>query len=238
MPEEISNTPNPSTQKVGSTEQNAEAAVPTINDPSVPQPVPEPSKPKVNKRLVMIIAAILLLLVAGGIAAYFLVFKNQTAQPSPLGSPEPTAEAADPTADWKTYEGKYFTFKYPSSWNYDTNAYSVDPDNLEVINLRISPNAVFETSYKNRDYDEFLKGLADRKSTKLIVASRDSAKFEVDSNGNEPLPAGFSIISIVVKGPANTSYLINFNGDKKEITDELVDQILSTFRFIDNATTD
>jgi len=106
MPEENSNIPATDTPQ-------------PVIDASVPQPVPEPSKPKVNKKLVMAIAAVLLLLTAGSIAAYFLVFKNQTAQPSPIPTPEATA-TPDPTANWETYTNeKYgFSLKYPTGWTF------------------------------------------------------------------------------------------------------------------------
>ncbi|MBI2103646.1 hypothetical protein HYT59_01435 [Candidatus Woesebacteria bacterium] len=103
---------NPSGQNVpsGTPEQPvqaAETAQPTAT---------EPTKSRLNKKLVTIVAGIILLLIAGGAAAYFLVFKNQ-ATPSP--TPTPTAESTpDPTADWKTYIDSIhnFSIKYPPNY--------------------------------------------------------------------------------------------------------------------------
>ncbi|MBI4098061.1 MAG: hypothetical protein HY426_03400 [Candidatus Levybacteria bacterium] len=48
----------------------------------------------------------------------FVLGKNTNKQ-SPLGSPKPTAEAADPTADWQTYTSPQlgFSIKYPPNYS-------------------------------------------------------------------------------------------------------------------------
>jgi len=156
-------------------------------------------------------------------------------QPAPQPTPTPVVVATptpDPTANWETYRGKHFSFKHPRDWTDNTGPAVNYPDNLEVIGLRISPNAVFEASYKNYSYEKNVQGLAHRKSSKLTISSREATRFEVTGSG-EPLPSGFSIISFVVKGTGNTSYSIDFNGDRKNITEELINQILSTFKFLD-----
>ena len=53
------------------------------------------------------------------------------------------------------------------------------------------------------------------------------------AGNGDVLPLSSSIISFVVKGTGDTSYYIVFNGDRKDITDELINQILSTFKFLD-----
>jgi len=138
------------------------------------------------------------------------------------------------TANWKTYKGKYFSFKYPASWTEETGPASSYPENLEAIGLRIGI-AVFEADYKNYSYEEKLqnfKGNNPQKIKELKVAGREATKFEYIGQG-DVLPSDYSVISVLVKGSNDKSFLIGFNGPRKDITDELIDQILSTFRFID-----
>ena len=139
-------------------------------------------------------------------------------------------EKGDETANWKSYSGNFFSFRYPYDWVDNTGPASSYPDNLEVIGLRISPNAVFEASYQNYSYQENIQrqGI----SEKLIVAGKEAMKFRQDGIG-ETLPVGFSIISAVVEGSESRSYNIVFNGDRKDITEELISQILSTFKFLE-----
>lgn len=151
-----------------------------------------------------------------------------------LCSEKETVSPQDETADWQTYSGNYFSFKHPYDWSNNTGPASSYPDNLEVIGLRISPNAVFEASYKNNSYESYIQNYIDngRQGEKLTVAGKRATKFELAGTG-ETLPVGFSIISIVVEGSEDTSYVIVFDGDGKDVTEELINQILSTFRFIE-----
>ncbi|PIP88301.1 hypothetical protein COW80_01090 [Candidatus Beckwithbacteria bacterium CG22_combo_CG10-13_8_21_14_all_01_47_9] len=147
-------------------------------------------------------------------------------QPSPSPTSFPETPSADPTTDWKLYQGKYFSFKHPQNWTNNTS------NNLEVIGLRISPNALFETSYKNYSYEKGVQSFADRKSSKLTISNKEATRFEMTGSG-DILPRNSSIISFVVKGIGDTSYSIVFNGDQKDITEQLINQILSTFQFLD-----
>jgi len=85
-------------------------------------PLPPADGPKPKFPFVLIIGIILFLLVAGSVAGFYVFKQNslkmiskpiatQTVQkltPSPI---------SDPTANWKTYTGDGFTFKYPESFD-------------------------------------------------------------------------------------------------------------------------
>ncbi|MBI2028117.1 MAG: hypothetical protein HYT07_00775 [Candidatus Levybacteria bacterium] len=149
---------------------------------------------------------------------------ERTPTPTPLAIP-----TVDPsvTANWKTYSGKYFSFKYPSTWIEQAGP----KDGEEDIGFRISPNAVFGASYYiNESYEQGIRDFEDRKSSKLKIDAREATRFEL-TDAPSVLPSGYSIISFVVKGLGNTSYSIGFNGDRKDIEDQLITQILSTFQF-------
>lgn len=177
---------------------------------------------------VLIIGIVIAVTALGGV--YYLGTKRpeQNTKPLPDSLPENTINEA---TNWKTYNGKYFSFNYPYSWSDNTNHYSSNnPNILEEVGLRISPNAVLEVSYINDSYEEQTQSLVGRKSSSLKILDREAMRFELEGSGH-PLPKGFSIISFVVKGQKDTSYSIVFNGDKKDITEELIGDILNSFKF-------
>lgn len=198
-----------------------------------------------GQAFIWIIVGSLVIAIAGG--AYYLgrptspkpssnpVITSQTPQPTlnPDASPAPTGVGE--TSTWKTYQGKYFSFQYPSAW---PTAYSTTGQSeisgykkvLEITGTRISPNAVFEVTYRNISYEENKPTTRIDKSQKLLVNRKEATLFQLDGSG-EVLPKGYSIITIVVRGSDNTSYTITFNGDRKDITDSLINRILSTFKF-------
>ncbi len=188
----------------------------------------------------VIILALITLAVA--VVIYFnreLILKSKENQPAPPSANQQSPQVSpklsptpDETANWKTYNGKYFSFKYPPNWTDNTGPAKTYPVNLEVIGLRISQNAVFEASYENFSYEDGIKDLTGRKSNNLSIANRETTRFELAGEG-EPLPTNYSIISFVVRGTNNTSYSIVFNGKRSEITDELISQILSTFQLLE-----
>lgn len=61
--------------------------------------------------------ALLAILVLGGIAfgAYTMGKKSISPTPTPITNIQPSP-TPDPTADWQTYAGNEFSFKYPSDW--------------------------------------------------------------------------------------------------------------------------
>jgi len=185
------------------------------------------------------IVAVLAVIVGGGILSYLRMIEEEL-EILPVDIAEKVME--DETAefvpgeveDWQTYNGVYFSFKYPPDWMEETDLTPEYSENLEIIRLRISPNAVLVVSYKNYSYENNIQRLTNTKRSveKIIVTGREATRFELAGSG-ETLPVGFSIISVLVKGSENTSYEIVFNGDRSDITDQLINQTLSTFRFIE-----
>src|SRR5581483_4273965 len=77
------------------------------------------------------IAAVLIIIAAVG-AGYLLGTKNDTQTPETprlaLSSPNPTVNE---TLNWKTYVGKFYSFKYPTSYTLKNNPYYKDSVDLE-----------------------------------------------------------------------------------------------------------
>lgn len=196
--------------------------------------------------ILLIVIVVALLSIIGGI--YYLNSYNSKILPhitnvqedtpaKPTERPMVTSSSQrDGINDWKSYEGKYFSFNYPQTWITDEPV--VDQSEalgyskvIEAVQSRISPNSVFEVVYRGYSYEENVKQFDDRKAQKLTVNGTEATKFIVDGGGH-PLPQGYSIITIIVKGSNDSSYAINFNGDRKDIPDSLINQILSTFKFL------
>lgn len=185
------------------------------------------------------ILVVLVLGVVAGTVAIVLVRSNTTQQPTQISqeSPAPTQATSlaqkDETVNWKTYKGKYFSLKYPPNWTDNTGPATTYPNNLEVIGLRISPEAVFEISAKNLSYKESVGGIKSQfnpKMQNIILDNRSATRFDYGGSG----AAIYPITSIVVEGESDTkSFLIVFNGSRNDISEILIAQILSTFKFLD-----
>ena len=246
MPEENSNTPNPPVPNTP-----ADTAQPVADSPVQPL-VPEPSKPKVSnptslkfrgaKKTLIIIGVILFLLLAASVATYFLVFKNQTAQPSPLGSPEPSAEAADPTADWKIYTDSKlgFQIKYPDDWEGLQSSCAL----IQITHTKSTELSLYNF-IKSRGYSEStnIEELIKQTDDQFNIDFKNIPKSDIAIIGSE---GEGSLNTIYIKSPTGYYFIsVTYNGPIPDTNRQCLDsesneykQILSTFKFIDDATTD
>ncbi|MCX6783595.1 MAG: hypothetical protein NT141_00775, partial [candidate division WWE3 bacterium] len=104
--------------------------MPTDNQPLTPPVAPAPEEPccRISHKTAVIIALIVigLLLVGSAVYAAFYFSKSASLNPSAtknVVTPAKTVTASpsaatDPTAGWKTYSGKEYSFKYPANWSY------------------------------------------------------------------------------------------------------------------------
>ncbi|MBI2103641.1 hypothetical protein HYT59_01410 [Candidatus Woesebacteria bacterium] len=160
MEEKKTDLNNPSGQNPGSPQPSAGVNDPGSSATKTPNQFPTPSPTSPKKKIVLIVATVLLLLAAGAGAAYFLVFKNQTAQPTPTPSPI-TAENLFENK-WENYEdngtGLYsnkelgFSFEYPKNLSiFQSKDKTVNPINIipfdrsqeDFINI-LEPNYRFQ----------------------------------------------------------------------------------------------
>ena len=124
-------------------------------------------------------------------------------------SPCPTIPA-DPTANWKTYSANGFSFKYPSEWKKEP---------------------VFGVTYLKTRYDQYIPTTRiEPNPRKTAVDGKSAIIYETKGSGH-PLPTGYSIMEVVIEKDDTSSYIVYFNGDRSVISNELIDQILSTFKF-------
>lgn len=100
------------------------------------QPPPRFNPLKFNRNILIGLIASILVAIAI-FASYFVSGSSQTktaiSKPKVTSSPTP-----DPTANWKTYSGSSFTFKYPESWNVQEENDNVYFGDSQIVNARNS----------------------------------------------------------------------------------------------------
>ncbi len=113
--------------------QNTETMTPDAQ-PIPTSPVEIPTPQKHNKINILVLSIIFLLLGSTSFFAYqYIQLKQQvnskpTTSPTPFASPKPTAEAGDPTANWKTYTNNFYhlELKYPGNYSLDENSDKIE----------------------------------------------------------------------------------------------------------------
>jgi len=219
-----------------------------------PQPVPPPSPKRLPKILVLLVLLIIVLFAAGG---YYAGSNNLLIQPvaSPIlyPSPPPLTET-DPTAGWKTYSAKQYSFKYPSEWfllnpstevvfgiislsNIDMTKDSF-PKNATKIDLATTLSEMNQQqlvdflNQRLKDYEKstFVANTVLDPSSQVIVAGKPTRKITgitTTTNANF-IEYYLQVQENLVLGI--TVYGIDYN-------EKIVDQILSTFKFVEEADT-
>lgn len=109
-------------------------------DPVPPVPAPQPTPPVVSqvekpksKTWMQILISVVLLGV--GVVAGILLGKQFYSQPVLVPTPTPEVRyipPADPTANWKTYSGSSYSFRYPPQYQLSTLG-----ESLPLLNRRI-----------------------------------------------------------------------------------------------------
>lgn len=214
------------------------------------QPVPPPPPKNYSGILVGILLLLLSLLVGLSLAkttilsAIRIPHLGVTPTPTPIPSPTPTP---DPTADWKMYTYQIFTIKFPPDWsttsiknpvqflNYvpdltggDFNP-STDKGKLKVEIYQNNTSDSLEsylTQQKSSAIEARGEGI-DWQETKAMVAGKEAIKVKTSNPG---FTYNFKDAS------SNTIFSVSFALDFDNYN-ELSDQILSTFRFIEPSTT-
>lgn len=235
-------------------------------NPVIQTPVSPPTPPPVVKAskfsVKAIVSTIIFLLLAGGAAAGYIyreplmsLVSKPTPTPAPIVTITPTP---DQTADWKTYKGDGFSFKYPSDFSLELSPESSD---LKWINISKDEFSITinQGSMNSRRQDAYYggftysKSLADSldiiqrgNSTNLLKVGNIKLSDKNVQDGfrhyayeTTDVPEGNPLTEFIYISETD-SYLIstptlslNNNSNK-----ELFYQILSTFKFTDAQTID
>lgn len=180
----------------------------------------------------------------------------------PTRAPTPTS-ATDPTATWKTYEGTGFSLKYPQDWitHYNTvNSESATIENMENKTLQFSlayvyidvvvldPNTIFNKQLSEEEFYNFTSWYWDQAKSggyyqqdSIKLASFNSKAVEriyhpVNNNESLSINQTYYSYSFWIKGKiVNIIFMINNKNTEKDKFIAIKDQILSTFKFTDQA---
>ena len=192
-------------------------------------------KPKSNKSLLLLMAALILILLA---STGYLAFQNnqlrkEISQLQSSPSPTPTP---DPTANWKTYsnDAYKYSFKYPSSWKINTT--SPQTTYLEAGSVdepqTFARVSISETGENNKSVEELARSWRSGAVEKIQVGGEEAAKVLQNPNPEgEPLVQGGYTISVFVKNKSNINLLIQLETANLNTYQAIFDQILSTFKF-------
>lgn len=258
MEENSAQNPNPSTQAPQPNITGAQGPLAPKNSP-VDSQIPG-SKPKKVSALT-IIGTIIFLLLAGGAAAGFIykdqitsIFVEPTPTPAPVAvSPSPTP---DPTASWKTYTNTAvgYSFKYPSELLRDSREictgefeestlylYAIDEKLMkEQPNLFCGSDIplAFRVNLTNKAEIPTTNEYETVSMDQTTIGGKTGNKYT--SIKKIPQPEGISspfdkFVSIHL--PFEKQTLVIAYGFPS-IEESIVDQILSTFKFIDSQTLD
>lgn len=228
--------------------QPVQATPPT----QTPQPIQPPARPafeaEKEKKLPLIgVVFILLALVLGGVFAanYFGLLKFNKTQPTATIASTPTA-TPDETANWKTYTGESFSFKYPPYLNEKPYAegsfggiFLVSADDYEA---KVQKNIMIKTLYvpdqNAQTYAEEMREKdgpdADPSSIteiiKLSIGEKEAYQYEVSFMGR-------ALVTIIPVNKTDVLRMVGYFpfGDKNTESDrELLNQILSTFKLTES----
>lgn len=233
--------------------------------PSIPpfQPTPEtPVTPSINWSKIIIFILIGLVVIAGSVFAGMQIGKNQILkQPSIVEQstiiptqtiiinpttalptkPNPTI---DPTANWKTINGKYWIFKVPKEWYFikclSGNDIILGPNlSKEFRDIESECNfGIRDLLSVNRTVGEFAlptttspdqNGIYTVVSNKknIMIDNQNAIEQTEEVHGN-PIEGTHTVIYIIGNSYTDT---LTFWDTNKNTKNELVDQILSTFKF-------
>ena len=215
-------------------------------DPIIPQPetvlTPETHKHFLNKKFIITFVVLILL----GTGAYAGIWYWQNQQLAQEVAPTFTPRA-DETADWKTFNSKYFniSFEYPNGYEvYDSQNYiAVAKDKYQTYQNEVAngDNAFFQIRRFSQNYtkEQILQNKAWLENPALLKISVDGSEFtkiEGTRLGGEVYQYG-KMIDVVFD--ASNLVISQFSNSCSENNDcfTVGSQILSTFKFTDSVDT-
>lgn len=217
-----------------------------LSSPVIPSSTGNPEQSPITKRaskfsIKAIIGTLIFLLLAGGAAAGYVyrepilkLVSNPTPTPTVVISPTPTL---NPTEDWKTYTGKGYSFKYPTTFQ-DTGSllkspdHKVNTDGIETlisgIELNVFPRPTKETSIeKMYDADRF-GGQIESTKTSTTVAEKDAIRYDYSYENTQ------ATVTIFINNGVYYWVKLRWADEQAKLKYlPIYYQILSTFEFTD-----
>jgi hypothetical protein len=192
-----------------------------LSQPVAPPPTPSitPAKPKNRLFISLVIFVILLSLGAAG----FFAYQNYQLTHQPMPIQPPPSPIPDPTANWKTYTNTQseFSFQYPNDW------ISTPGDNLHAPDNSIS--MWIQTKIGGMECFNLIKSKSSIINGKNFnIQYFSGADSDICSNPNE---------RTIYFGQQSPFFTItySYNQNNQIEAEKIFDQILSTFKFTEQA---
>lgn len=223
---------------------------------SVEQPIPQKRFP-IKWFIIIILLAMIVL------AGIFLIFKSQSVKQTPPSqvtqsspvTPAPTPSPADQTSNWKTYtnSGIGFSVKYPSQTKItEGGKYSVDGvfvknPNSTSFNVKITDQESKESGFGNIQFSISVEKNKNSKTLDSLRQEFNGQSSDEDIQGNKIqsfLLDGKPAMRGSAGGPWGAYIIISIDKDRiyrlvfEPDINQTGDQILSTFKFIDETNTE
>ena len=226
--------------------------------PPVVSETPSPIKPASKFSIKAIIGILIFLLLAGGTAAGY-VYREPILKivskptPTPIATQTSPTPTPDPTADWKTYQGDGFSFKYPSGILLSNEECTVSAQDLVLVSYQesIKNNPQALCNERPVQFFEIIKGKfsppISNDYTKITIVDTElsglkAKKYISTFIPNQPIGIASpwaSITNIPFQVNKTDYYLFyGFPNPKffpknnlPELPKNIFDQILSTFKF-------
>ena len=212
--------------------------IPTVDSPQTTAVQTVDQKPSTNSFLVILLSVLLLLsVIIAGFFAYQtqkLVKELTMLKTEPIPTPEVTMEPTtepvatdssevDPTANWKTYINKDFSFKYPNDSSIKTDTILAD-GSVEFSNFVF---LLEKTDDRLVNYVNKLKDTNGAISTNKMINKFEAIEW-IGSYKNAPT----HYVSMLSNGSVFNFGITTDNMTQFVSTEtKLLDQILSTFKF-------
>lgn len=221
----------------------AQPFVPTTQptSPSTESTPVSDTKPPKKFPIIFILLGVIVLALVGG--AYYLgvhqtrsssVAQN-SAQPTPtVSQPTPTS---DPTTAWSVYTSQknHFEFKFPPTWNVEEkNGTTLIVDSKNNLISMFYPDDVKSSIYTENYCNNSQRYLAEKSTINIsgLPATKCILKYAIEKSLiGENIKGKTSSVSVTVKHQENIFILLLVDFENEPI----FDQILSTFKFTDQA---
>lgn len=189
------------------------------------------------------ILIILLVAAAAALGGYLIYQKQSKSTPSLQPTTQPSPSPTDETANWKTYRDERLMFRYPEDWTIDPVQVFGSRSEIEFKYQKTSAfSLTYIANYNNgtekpfTTLEEFTGTRRDRYSKEILLAGQ-KAKYIVDPGDPGHV---ISYEEVLFFSPDNKAIVsLHYEQSYYDVpkANKILDQILSTFKFISQTDT-
>lgn len=209
------------------------------NPDQIPSPASPPAKPRLLIPLLIILALV-------SLSAAYLLYQNNRVKKQLVQIPAPmlpsSALTQEETADWKTYQDGQVSFIYPHDWEVQEptvlgsrTAAEFKYKNTALFMVTHQANYHNGTGKPFSSLEEYL-GTRSNLATEIKVDDLTAKLISAQGDGGQTISYKEMLVFTPSKSNIVSLYYRYPYYDRPE-TEHVFDQILATFRFLDNSIT-